>query len=98
MFEGVLARDAFLRVEREELREEVECQGVRGGVELKEGDSGLVGEGADVVLGLEGEREGRGLGLGRRERERERREDGREESRRGGGSCRWGCRGSGGQC
>lgn len=52
MLERVVARDTLVRVEGEELGEEVEREGVRLREELVEGDSGLVGEGTDVVLRL----------------------------------------------
>lgn len=52
--ERVLARDALVRVEREQLGDEVERERVGLREERDKGHAGLEGEGADVVLGLWG--------------------------------------------
>lgn len=52
--ERVLARDALVRVEREQFREQVERERVRSREQLHERDSRLVRERADVVLRARG--------------------------------------------
>ena len=44
--------DAFVGIKGQEFRKEVQTRGVGLGVELRKGGAGLVGETAEVVLGL----------------------------------------------